>query len=234
MSFPKLILDREAENHFRSPASMANIITNQIQSGFYSDMETYIRDNVVLDCGANIGLFSFYCSHIAKKVISVEPTKSHSAILRNLISLNDFKNICVEESALSNKNQTIYFYENKNNTTMNSLFPYGNDGSVKYEVQAKTLKSILAEHEIPDKFFLKIDIEGSETLLFDDSDFFESLNKCGAFFLEVHDLDTMNHDVMKKIQNDWINKIKNSCNNINTIKSIGVDGIFGCRAIIQE
>jgi FkbM family methyltransferase len=231
MNISNLILDAEAKNHFNNPASMARIITNQIDSGFYSKFEAHIKNNTVLDCGANIGLFSIHCSQIANRVISVEPTRNHNKILKNLVLLNNVKNIEVDDSALSNKEGVMYFYENVGNSTMNSLFPYGNDGSTKYEVQVKTLKSLLENHQIADGFFLKMDIEGSESLLFDNDEFFNSLNKCGAFFMEVHDLNSMSPDVMRQLQVLWAEKIKIKCPNINFVEFIGVDGLFGTRGV---
>lgn len=209
-----------AEQHVNKPNSMAYIILNQINSGFYSNYLNSINDGIVLDCGANIGLFSLYAAMSAKKVISVEPTKSHIQVMKSLIEANDIKNIFVEEAALAREDSKISFFENPNNSTMNSLLQYGEGSKFSYEVDGFTLSSLLTRNNLESVDFAKIDIEGSESLLFESEEFFETLKKIKTLFFEIHEV---NNENFSTIQNKWINKLKNIYSNV---EKVGIDGIY--------
>ena len=70
--------------HHNTPHSKTTAILEQFQNGFYS----FLGDNeevVLVDLGANIGLFSLYMSSICKEVYAVEPTPSHIEIMKDLL-----------------------------------------------------------------------------------------------------------------------------------------------------
>lgn len=218
-------------HHFNSPTSMASIISNQINSGFYDIFNPYIKDSVVVDCGANVGLFSLHAASLgAKKVVSVEPTEDHVYVLFELLKHNNVSSIIVEQAALFSSNTNLNFYVNVNNSTMNSLVQYGQGSQLKYSVPALTLKSIIDKHSIDEIGFLKVDIEGSEQYLFDSPKFFNELNKAKSFFIEVHDtVGIGNLDNLKRIQLEWKAKIENECPNFKEVNLLGPDGVYGVR-----
>ena len=51
------------------------------------------KDLIVLDVGANIGLFTQYVSEYAKQVYSIEPSDIHSRALNKLVTFNQLKNV---------------------------------------------------------------------------------------------------------------------------------------------
>ncbi len=177
--------------HFSNPINHAVTILNQINEGMYSD---FIEENdVVVDCGANIGLFSIYASGIAKQVISVEPTPSHFAILQQLT--NVFENIFPINCAIGANMGKTKFYFSNSNTTMNSLIQ--RDGE-EIEVDCFDLKGIISEFNLDGIDFLKIDIEGSEKYFLNENNLLYLQNKVKKFFIEFHEVDGKSYSQMRE------------------------------------
>ena len=214
-----LVVSGAVLEHFQQPHSCASIIVDQINSGYYNRCEKYIKDKLVIDIGANIGLFTLYAAQMADKVLSVEPTRSHQEVFNKLLEDNDVNNVDILKGALATQNQTLDFYESAKNSTMNSLFNYEPNSQTTYQVQGMTLEHILNSSN-GRVGFIKIDIEGSEKFLLEDSSFFESLNRTESLFLEVHEVDGKRFD---KIYSEWTEKLKTVFKNISRI---GVDGIW--------
>lgn len=221
----KIELTEPLKRHFANPASKADLILKQIESGMYDKYIPFIQDKVVLDVGANIGLFSLWASQFAEHVYSVEPTKDHFYLLQENIVVNNKTNITPLNYALSPTRGELLFYLNRGNSTMNSLIPYG-DNFTQYIVQAVTLNDLLEDY--PKVDFLKMDIEGSESLLFDNNNFFISLNKIKSFFIEVHSLKIIGHlPELDLIRKNWMTKITDKTEARFTLSEEGPDGIAG-------
>lgn len=76
--------DPQIAEHVSSGTSQARLIAVQLETPFYP----YFKDKdglVVLDLGANIGLFSIHVSDCCSKIFAVEPTPSHFSILQKNI-----------------------------------------------------------------------------------------------------------------------------------------------------
>ena len=61
------------------------------------------KDLVILDIGANVGLFTLYAQDSASKVISVEPTPSHQNLFEKICG--KYENVELVKAALSDKNE---------------------------------------------------------------------------------------------------------------------------------
>lgn len=145
-------------------------------------------DAIVIDAGANIGLFSYYASRYASKVYSIEPSQEHQEILNYMIEYNGLKNIETFKFALSIKDgkEKLAHYNNK---TMHSLYGAiasgeGAIGLIKTgeeETELKRIDTFFKEQKIHHVDLLKLDVEGVE---------FEIL--CGEAFANVADkIDTL-------------------------------------------
>ena len=59
--------------------------------------DPYIKkDSVIVDFGANLGLWTYFASDFAKKLYSVEPTEAHFKCLTKMIDQNNLKNVSLD------------------------------------------------------------------------------------------------------------------------------------------
>ena len=121
--------------------------------------------NTVLDIGANIGFHSLYFAELVGnngQVIAFEPVPVNFEKLNYNISLNNFRNIFPHNSALGNKTEqlSIAVDENSSNPGAYNLFDHSGDILINCLVGDEILG-----HEKVD--FIKIDVEGYESFVFD-------------------------------------------------------------------
>jgi FkbM family methyltransferase len=227
--FNTLIITDLMRDHIMSNSSMGQIIISQLNKGFYDIFLPYIKNNVVVDIGANVGLFSLYYQDIASRVISVEPTLDHGRVFLSMLDANKITNVSLVQAALTDEDKVIKFYTNPANSTMNSIFAYGHRNDYAYEVQGLSLETILKGIDPEALGFIKIDIEGSERELIDNTSFLEQLSKPKAFFVEIHATkDVGNHTELKEVQALWVDKLSQVMLN-HTITPLGIDGVCGVK-----
>lgn len=184
--------DKEIFEHIFDRASYANVIINQINNDRMYDKFLKDKKNlVILDIGANIGLFSLYAKDSASKVISVEPTPSHQKIFEKICG--KYENIKLVKAALSDKNGDVEFYTCNQNSTQNSLIkgPGTAVGEIPSEnnkvlVRGLDLETLLKENDIDHVDFCKIDIEGSEMIAITERTLRPIYDKIDNMFIEIH------------------------------------------------
>ena len=137
----------------------------------------------VVDAGANVGLFSVMCQSICKQAyfVCVEPEANNYDILnRNMLG----SNTCCMKNGLWNKKANLLVIARDT----------GEWGFVVQEVDNKTEKTvdalgvidIMKAEKLKHIDILKIDIEGSEYEVFDDSS--EAwIDKVDCIIVELHD-----------------------------------------------
>ena len=119
----------------------------------------------LLDCGCNYGFYSFFTASLSYKnsVISVEASLKTADDFKKNIVLNNFKNIILKNSAVSDTDgETVIFNESKND--WESSLNHSKFEDTK-ETNVKTIKidTILSDYNLTDYFlFIKLDIEGHE------------------------------------------------------------------------
>jgi len=125
--------------------------------------------DIIIDVGANVGLFCVYAARIAKKgkVFAFEPVKENFDRLINNININKIKNIVVENKGLSNKKKKAKIYLCEKNTgghsTNKNKFAYLNEKIRSTEmIELITLQDVFDTYKIKKCNFLKIDCEGEE------------------------------------------------------------------------
>lgn len=162
--------------------TMTDIILEQINvERLYDPVLANKEDLVILDIGANIGLFSLYAQDSASKIIAVEPTPDTYNVLQRLIK--GVKNIDSVPYALSDKDGTIEFFIH-DNPTINSIAV--NQAGETVTVQTRTIASIIAEQNLDWVDFVKCDIEGSEMQALTKETLEPVSDKIGSWFIEVH------------------------------------------------
>jgi len=127
------------------------------------------KGDIVIDVGANIGVFSAYLSRevgAAGKVFAFEPVKETFWRLQETLALNRCENLSAYQIALSNKpgNFTMNVFEPQY-SAWNS-FGRPQFGDVKptgvEKVTADTLDRFADKHGLKKINFVKIDVEGFE------------------------------------------------------------------------
>ena len=176
--------------HHNTPHSKTTAILEQFENGFYS----FLDDNeevVLVDLGANIGLFSLYISSICSEVYAVEPTPSHIEIMKDLVENLGVKNIFPHQVAIHTKNGEEEFQLNSSNSTMNSFLRHGIDpgGTDSVLVPTTTLADFIKNNVKKRVNFVKMDIEGFENVIVHDPSFEDALKEIDAIYVEVHDFE---------------------------------------------
>ena len=117
-------------------------------------------DDIILDIGAHIGLFSLFASQFCKngKIFCFEPIKENYEQLINNIKINDIKNIIPFNYAVSSKTGKIKIYLNDDESG-HSMFL---ENSNYVEVDSISIIDIFKKNVIDKCNFLKLDCEGAE------------------------------------------------------------------------
>lgn len=174
--------DEDVIEHFQNPNNFVDVIIAQInEEHLYDFMLKDKKDLVILDIGANIGIFALHVADIAKDVYCVEPTPSHFNLLTKITESH--KNIHRLQAALHNEYSAVDFYLYDENSTMNSTVnQYGN----KIPVQGYTLENLLNFYNLNHVDFIKCDIEGSEMAAITYDTVKAVADKVDNWFLEIH------------------------------------------------
>lgn len=159
--------------------------------------------NIVVDVGANVGLWSEYIVNVSKvnHVYMVEPNKNALDIInKSFFNVNKFT---IKPQAISNTNGMLKFFVNDENSTVSSMMEvHRNSGGgfldKEYMVQSVTINNFIHENNIDKIDLLKIDIEGAEYAL----------------------INSMTDEDFKKIENILLEYHLNSQNNINDVYEI--------------
>ena len=166
---------------FADPENYTDTIVKQINEDRMYDPIFQSRSNmVVLDLGANCGLFSLYASDSCSRIISVEPTPSTFTVLSELVKNHD--HITPLQLAIGPHNEMISFYINENSTTNSML----NRNGIETQVQCMTLETLLHMQGLDHVDFIKCDIEGSEMQALTDATLGPIADRVDFWFVEVH------------------------------------------------
>jgi len=200
----KKITNEIIKNHFNDPKNCTKEIIQQINDEHLYNWFDGKKDLTILDCGANIGLFTLHVSDVAKQIVAVEPTPSHISIFNELTS--DLKNVKLIEAALAQNDGEISFYFDPNNSTCNSILFLPNH-SHRLSVKAKKLKTILDENNLDVVDFAKIDIEGSEIFALTKETIEETEKRIKTWFIETHDSTLMPRQALSYQFADMFNSL---------------------------
>ena len=145
--------------------------------------------DVVLDIGANNGLFSLLMvNNGCKKVYAFEPNQDSLVNLKHLFKNTD--TVTAIEKAVYINDNDIEFYVDPNNTTIGSVSEQHllvNGSNVqKITVPAVSLKTFIQQHNLNRISLVKMDIEGAEYEIIEHIED-EVFDKIDSFLIEYHD-----------------------------------------------
>ncbi len=173
------------------PKTNDRVIFNQIWlNRVYEPKGFEIKENdIVLDVGAHIGLFSILASSKARegKIYAFEPTPANFEILKENIELNQVKIIFPINSALADETGTKEFILSPADPSGNS-FSFDENNFKKIKVPAVSLDDFVKQNNILKIDFLKMDCEGAEYEIFYNCSN-ETLKKVQKISMEYHDVD---------------------------------------------
>lgn len=174
-----LNLSKEAQSHFDDERNCTSHMMDQIKDNYFEGIVTP-NDKVILDIGANIGLFALHFTPYAERIICVEPTPSHMVIQKEILK----DTICeFEEAALSDYTGIAPLDLCSHNTTMNSLKYISGKHII---VDSLTLKSLCRKYALTKVDFCKIDIEGSEWIAITEKTLEPVFDIIDKIFIEIH------------------------------------------------
>ena len=117
------------------------------------------KDDIVIDAGANIGLFACYAADKGCKVYACEPDRQALLVLEEQKKIYP-ENIEIIPMGLSDKKGKIKFYESDDCSLSSIGMPRGNVSEV--EIEIISIDELIESERIPYVSYIKADIEGAE------------------------------------------------------------------------
>lgn len=160
--------------------------TDKIYESFFAKNKLIDNLDVVIDVGANVGLFTEYCLQKgASKVYSVEINDKAIDTFKQIHGSRE--NVKLITKGLSAESGEIEVYLDPENSLVSSVIQTHTSGlSISKKVQMISLKELLDSENIQHVNLLKIDVEGAEYDIFKSIDS-EILSKVDYILMEFHD-----------------------------------------------
>lgn len=141
-------------------------------------------DLTIIDCGANLGLFSLYVMKYAKTVIAVEPSSQIYEYLEK--NTKDYPIIKTIKVAVGAENGSLELFGSDENLTMFSSHKIGIHSDKSEKVQQMGMQTLLDYFSLTHVDFLKLDIEGSEFEVLASDEFLKASPKIDCIMGEIH------------------------------------------------
>lgn len=141
--------------------------------------KTDSQNPLIIDCGANMGMSIIYFKKLYPncKIIAFEPDESIFKVLSHNLNSFNLNNITLINKALWHTETTLDFYvEGGDGGRISTKYDKNNIINIKTDILSNYLKTKID--------FLKIDIEGSETVVLEESQ--HLLINVKNIFIEYH------------------------------------------------
>ncbi len=153
--------------------------------------------DVIVDCGAFVGLYSILVSKICKnncRIIAIEPAPTTFKLLQENIKLNNVKNIKAFNVALANHEGRMEFLVPKVSTAVsgastfyqNHLNALNVRDYFKITVNVTTLDNLINNEKLDHVDILKVDVEGAEILVLEGAKNLLRNKKISKLIIEIH------------------------------------------------
>jgi|GEM_PF-1601590 len=135
------------------------IIDDQYNANFKN-----LKNKIIIDAGANVGLFSFFALMLgAKKAYAFEPVKETYNVLKNDIKINKLENKLIAiNKALGDKNETKTISFTNAGDVEASLKEERKKGKLEESILIIKLDDFVKENKLKRVDFIKMDVEGYE------------------------------------------------------------------------
>lgn len=192
-------------NGIRIDAPLDNSIFDIVYEIFFRNVYTQdlpIEPNdVVMDIGANIGIFTlFAASRTQNTIYAFEPFPDNVEFLTRNIRLNGFPNVITHTVAVSDKIGFAKLFLSNVHGGHLLIDNSGEGGLENYlEVPTTTLQRIIDDYNLKQIDFLKLDCEGSEGLILNATPR-ECLRRVRKIAIEFHDnVSLLKHDQIQRL-----------------------------------
>ncbi|MFF2651720.1 FkbM family methyltransferase [Streptomyces sp. NPDC058045] len=130
-------------------------------------LESRLRPgDVMVDVGANIGVFSVLASRLVGetgRVVAVEASPAFHQRLLQHVELNGCRNVRAVNAAVSDRREKLRFVlASSANMGANSIVPYEGPAESSFEAEALPLTEVLELDEVVRARVVKVDVEGAE------------------------------------------------------------------------
>jgi len=154
------------------------VLTNVWLLEEYNSKKIQIRkDDIIIDIGAHIGLFTIYVSQFCTngRIYCYEPIKENYDLLAYNIELNNIKNTIIFQKAVTDKSSVVRMFLNQD-AAAHSVFTESDE---YVDIESVSLKDIFDSNEIKKCDLLKLDCEGSEYIILNSlpDSYFEYIKK---------------------------------------------------------
>lgn len=142
--------------------------------------------NVIVDAGANVGYASIYFASLFPnaKIIALEPENNNYALLCE--NVKKYKNIIPVQGALWCESTKINICDEGLGEWGFMTFSIDNaKKNIEHLVDAYTVDSLMEKYELSKIDILKIDIEGAEKEVFENTE--KWINSVDSLIVELHD-----------------------------------------------
>jgi len=141
-------------------------------NGIFEPFETNLvkkavrKGSVVLDIGANIGYYTLIFAKLVGeqgKVFAFEPEPFNFKLLKKNVEINNYQNVILQNSAVSNNNGKTKLYLSQEQSGTHRIFPSHICSNNYVEVEMVRLDDYFKKNVLAEKIsFIKIDVEGAE------------------------------------------------------------------------
>ena len=149
--------------YLERPTDISSFYQVFVEKSYPFLMSKINKGDIVIDAGANIGMFSIMASILVGKtgkVIAIEPDPENLKILKRNLELNNISNIIIVDKALYSKSgERLNFYQD--GVMSRILLSDNSEPGNHIEVETITLDDIISNINLHPKV-LKMDIEGAE------------------------------------------------------------------------
>jgi FkbM family methyltransferase len=182
---------------------ITNILTELYKDRVYAPYFEGRKDMTVIDCGANIGLVTYYMYPYAKQIFSLEPSKRHFEALEKMIEFNKMGRVLPLNIAIAPKSGTTEFYHNENVTMFSMKKEVNSLPDDSETVTTMDFATLFTTYDIDHVDFLKLDIEGSEGDVLMSEGFAKVAPKIHTMIYEWHQWSGVNPIMLNNMLKDY-------------------------------
>jgi FkbM family methyltransferase len=166
------------------------------------DIPQIVEDAVVVDLGANIGMFSLFAAKLSPRVQvhAFEPAPGTFALLKRNVLANNLSNVQCHKCAVSSKTgkQTLYIDVGSTaDTTVASRVKEPATVTTQ-EVDCLTLDDLFTRCGISRCNFMKVDVEGAEFEIFAAASR-QTFDKIDVIAMEYHEHEDRRHEELSEL-----------------------------------
>ncbi len=194
--FKKFCLSNNLSLDYKLNKNEFNILKAIFWNREYSDYFPFYKKVNIIDIGAHYGYFSIFAkNNTAKdsKIISIEPNKNNFNCLKENIKTSNIEDVKCLNIAIGGNSGLHKLYQGQSvNHSIVEKYSLLNQKSEFETIEVKTLEEIMLENEIKEVDFLKMDCEGSEFSILENTPKY-IYDRIKTISMEFHDLKDNNY-----------------------------------------